>query len=155
MIRKGIIQDVKTVLALIKDSALGRAIFFEESVSVSGVRLETFAIKGTKCVFCGAEASFFAVEKHHVNDGSYHLNLYGYNQHGKELLFTRDHILAKSKGGPNTLDNMQPACVKCNGNKGDKDSYDPSTYITPTPKKKRKKKPFRYLGGDQTASQNI
>jgi 5-methylcytosine-specific restriction endonuclease McrA len=33
---------------------------------------------------------------------------------------TRDHIQPKSKGGPETLENMQTMCTRCNGKKGNK-----------------------------------
>ena len=32
---------------------------------------------------------------------------------------TRDHIVPKSKGGGNTVENILPSCKKCNGTKGD------------------------------------
>lgn len=32
---------------------------------------------------------------------------------------TRDHVVPKSKGGGNTVENILPSCKKCNGSKGD------------------------------------
>ena len=39
------------------------------------------------------------------------------------VLFTKDHILPKSKGGRNTLDNLQTMCIECNNRKVSK--YNP------------------------------
>lgn len=80
-------------------------------------RFQTFFTKGCSCVKCGIKGEFFAKEKRE-NDVSYHLNLYGFDSEGKEVLMTKDHIIPQSKGGKNHLDNYQPMCERCNKNKG-------------------------------------
>lgn len=35
------------------------------------------------------------------------------------MLFTKDHIHPRSKGGANSLKNYQPMCSPCNGAKAD------------------------------------
>lgn len=35
-----------------------------------------------------------------------------------------EHIIPKSRGGPDTIDNMVQSCQKCNLSKGDKDPYE-------------------------------
>lgn len=45
---------------------------------------------------------------------SYHLNLYGINENNKEVLFTKDHIKPKSKGGKDEIENYQTLCSVCN-----------------------------------------
>lgn len=79
------------------------------------LRYKTFA-KSTVCARCGLKASFFAKERIE-KDGRYHLNLYGVKD-GVEILFTRDHIIPKSRGGSESLENMQTMCCVCNNEKG-------------------------------------
>ena len=37
---------------------------------------------------------------------------------GQEVLFTKDHIVPKSKGGGNQMHNYQTMCTTCNIEKG-------------------------------------
>ena len=82
-------------------------------------RYKCFSKFGTKCVFCGIEGSFFALERDYKCD-SFHFNLYAIDESGDEVLMTKDHIVPKSKGGKNHLSNYQTMCVTCNRDKGDK-----------------------------------
>ena len=79
-----------------------------------------------KCVTCGAKATYFAVEKDPYQGETYHLNLYGINNEGQQILFTKDHITPKSKGGKNTQSNYQLMCNECNSIKGDGSESKPS-----------------------------
>lgn len=80
-------------------------------------RYQTFFKKGIKCVCCGIEGKYFAKEKV-SSDKSYHLNLYAIDENGNEVLMTKDHILPKSKGGKDEIDNYQTMCIRCNEAKG-------------------------------------
>lgn len=81
-------------------------------------RYWVFKHKGTVCVTCGLEGTHFAKER--AGDvESYHFNLYGIRD-GKEVMMTKDHIIPKSKGGIDHLDNYNPMCYDCNQEKGDK-----------------------------------
>jgi len=75
------------------------------------------------CVRCGLTGEFFALERdryNNTNNGNrFHFNLYGYDNDKNEIMLTKDHILPKSKGGTDTLDNYQTMCIVCNQNKGD------------------------------------
>lgn len=80
-------------------------------------RLLGFRMNGITCVKCGARGAFFAKERY--NNDPPHLNLYGFDKQGRQLLLTRDHIKPKAKGGTNHLYNSQTMCLKCNSRKGD------------------------------------
>ena len=87
---------------------------------VKGVsdRYRLFKDKGTICVTCGLQADYFKLERF-PNDAGFHLNLYGIDHEGDEVLFTKDHIIPKAKGGPNTQANFQTMCSPCNATKKD------------------------------------
>ncbi len=117
--------SLKEVLPFIsKDGRRREKNYYGNKVKMFSLRLRTFALHGTCCVTCGICGEFFALEKHlstsHYEDKQrYHFNLYARNKEGEEVLLTKDHILPKSKGGADSLDNMQPMCIICNNKKGD------------------------------------
>jgi hypothetical protein len=92
-------------------------------VGVVSLRMRTFgraAMHGNmNCVSCGCTPLFFAVETFaRSKDQSIpHVNLYGMDG-DKEVLFTHDHILARSLGGADNLKNSQVMCSPCNSKKG-------------------------------------
>lgn len=81
-----------------------------------GTRLKTFFVHGHVCSACGLEASYYAVERPAHTDESfpYHLNLWGIDDTGKEVLFTHDHTLARSAGGKDSIKNTTTMCRPCN-----------------------------------------
>jgi hypothetical protein len=90
-------------------------------VSMGSHRYELFATKGITCVKCGVVGSFFALERGKKNNPKkFHFNLYGFDENGREVLITKDHIQPRAKGGKNKLSNYQPMCQPCNQKKGDK-----------------------------------
>lgn len=110
----------KTIPLEIAIMAIRTGVKMEDSKSagVQSLRLRTFAEKGTQCVYCGRKAAYFAVEKSAAsNNDSHHLNLWGTDENGKEILFTHDHVIARGFGGPDTIENSVPACEPCNSRK--------------------------------------
>jgi hypothetical protein len=91
-------------------------------IKLGSDRYKVFKFKGLECVHCKTIASFMAIEtfKNKSKILSYHINLYGYDENGEEILFTKDHIFPKSKGGLNYFDNYQTMCTICNAEKGSK-----------------------------------
>jgi hypothetical protein len=68
------------------------------------------------CVSCGLEGTKMMLDIN-PGDNNPHFNLYG-EEEGRLILMTKDHILAKSKGGLDELSNYQTMCSICNNLKG-------------------------------------
>lgn len=67
-----------------------------------------------KCWHCGVEADRFIV-KHHANDTNKPPVLDLFAHTGKTLvMMTRDHIIPRSLGGIDDVDNLRPGCETCN-----------------------------------------
>jgi 5-methylcytosine-specific restriction endonuclease McrA len=124
-LRKGI-YSIEEVLSKQVDPTLHdgtdrktRFIFDGDSMKATSHRYWTFKYKGVVCADCGIVGRYFAKEKDAKSiQEIYHFNLYALDDNGQEVLMTKDHITAKSKGGANHLDNYQPMCTICNCKKG-------------------------------------
>ena len=88
----------------------------ERKIKVSSLRLQCFK-RSLECSECGLTGSIFALETSR-EDITPHLNLYGIDKEGDEVLLTKDHTIPTSKGGPNNLDNLTTMCTVCNHIKG-------------------------------------
>ena len=99
------------------------------------LRYRTFISSGCDCVVCGIKGQFFYKErsafigKIENTTGGYHFNLYGTNKHGEEVLMTKDHIVARSLGGADSVLNMQTMCTECNLEKGSMTVEERDQYI--------------------------
>lgn len=89
---------------------------------VNLIGMQMFKAKGCNCNSCDTTGMFFRKEK---TDGppdkvfcNWHLNLYAVDYLGREILMTKDHTVPRSEGGPDTLENLEPMCKKCNNKKG-------------------------------------
>lgn len=79
-------------------------------------RLRVFHTHGTHCAMAGCQKEGVYLIKAKNTDGGFHVDLYT-----KDFeLMTIDHIIPKSKGGTNTIENLQPMCHTCNTKKADK-----------------------------------
>jgi 5-methylcytosine-specific restriction endonuclease McrA len=68
------------------------------------------------CVSCNVAGSKMILDMN-PGDHSPHFNMYA-EESGRLVLMTKDHILAKSKGGTDDLNNFQTMCCTCNNLKG-------------------------------------
>jgi len=91
-----------------------------KQVRMGSQRYVLFSEKGLTCVECGLKGRFFALEKQAQEHDRFHFNMYGINSEGEEVLFTKDHIIPRSKGGANAQHNYQVMCSACNHEKDDK-----------------------------------
>lgn len=97
--------------------------YADKPVYMDSLRYQTFLNSGLVCVDCGLEATFFGLETTQFNlenSAHFHFNLYGIDEEGDEVLFTKDHIFPKSRGGRNHISNLQTMCSVCNTKKGSK-----------------------------------
>lgn len=93
-------------------------------VHPQSLRYATFYQKGVKCACCGKEGKYFQLCGEDGSDRR-HFNLYAEDG----TLMTKDHIIPKAKGGKDTVENLQPMCVKCNKEKGCKYDEIKTEYI--------------------------
>ena len=77
-------------------------------------RLKVFHQKGCKCVKCGKEATQIALGEGKGKKSGKHWDLYTNDFYP----LTVDHIIPKSRGGGEELENKQPMCYGCNQMKG-------------------------------------
>lgn len=78
-------------------------------------RLKITTLEQTACRFCGAIPEY--VIKYRDNGGGVHCDPY-FIRGRKLIMSTVDHILPKSLGGRNTIENYRPLCATCNTNRG-------------------------------------
>lgn len=119
-IRKEIYQ-IDELLSLVKMwySKKDIAIFDGDEIKLGSQRYKLFKSKGVICVTCGLEGKYFAKERD-INTQSWHMNLYGIDKQGNEVMLTKDHIKPKALEGKNNLSNYQVMCSVCNHEKGKK-----------------------------------
>lgn len=96
-------------------------------VKINSFRYKVFE-QSLSCYHCNAVGSFFYLQQHkkmnrHTKDNVAHFNLYAEDDlninGGNLILMTQDHLLPKSKGGKDTLENLKTMCALCNHNKAD------------------------------------
>lgn len=87
------------------------------SCGMTSLRMRVFHAHGPVCKKCGETGTHFAVERplFSEDDRTWHLNLYSDN----DIMLTFDHVMPKSRGGPNTIENAQTLCYACNQEKAD------------------------------------
>lgn len=118
-------MDRHSIIPLEKLFSLKPFARIKEFQDINGVKVKitsqrhTVFQKSQTCCSCGLTASFLAIERN-ITDSNYHINMYGKTPNGKDVLFTKDHIIPKSKGGRNNISNYTTMCTICNSKKGNK-----------------------------------
>lgn len=103
-----------------KPSKYDRLVGGREVSIASGIGLFESCTGKIKCWRCSCEADRWIVDKDQNDLRSKPvLNLYA-TKAGVLVLMTRDHIIPKSLGGVDTVENLRPGCEDCNGNRGSK-----------------------------------
>lgn len=82
-------------------------------------RYQLFKVS-TECVVCGLKGTHFRLDTYKDMYPSCHFNLYA-ERDGQPILFTKDHIQPKSKGGANSVKNYQVMCLPCNMQKANRE----------------------------------
>jgi hypothetical protein len=82
---------------------------FEVNISAT---LNLIKREGCVCKKCGTVGTHFKIS----DEGG--LNLFFEKSNGGHVIFTKDHIVPKSRGGINHPVNYQLMCADCNGKKG-------------------------------------
>ena len=114
--------DIQEVFNLLGEDVLNATepVIKSDSIKVDGYlvhkdswRYRTFYQKGLKCACCGREGSYFKLKADSKNLERAHFNLFAEDG----TLMTKDHIIPKSKGGPDCIENFQTMCEECNKKK--------------------------------------
>ena len=72
-----------------------------------------------KCACCDREVTYALLQIHTNKRGGYSSNQAHFNFFAADgSLMTKDHIIPQSKGGSNTMNNLQTMCEHCNRRKG-------------------------------------
>lgn len=117
------IEQVLSQVPTEKDKRF-RVGFDGDDIKMCSDRYYTF-LKGVVCAHCGIEGQFFAKERSLNKRGiptspTFHFNLYAIESDGNEVLMTKDHIIPRSRGGKDNVENYQCMCTVCNREKGSK-----------------------------------
>jgi len=93
-------------------------------IKICNLSLQTFKKKSIRCAKCGLVANVFRLVYDEYSN--VFLGLF-FVDSNRVIRFTKDHIIPKSKGGKNTLSNLQTMCEPHNLLKDDRIEY---RYIT-------------------------
>lgn len=77
-------------------------------------------VRSCQCVECGLVANIVRYERGAGTQENPHFNFYNIDENGDVIMLTRDHVIPRSWGGADTLDNSVTMCGVCNFTKGNK-----------------------------------
>jgi 5-methylcytosine-specific restriction endonuclease McrA len=115
--RRGYRIDVESVLRRVRSCESWGVVEGELVKLHRNLRLRVFATKGVKCCSCRRTATHFDVTCNwDERTGLLHAHL---ELMSGRFLMTVDHFVPRSKGGPDSIENLRPMCFPCNQLKGD------------------------------------
>lgn len=82
------------------------------SLRLTSLRYEVLR-NSQSCAACGIVGAVLLLDRN-PQDKSPHFNLYHQKTDGSLILMTKDHILPKSLGGKDHINNMRTMCMPCN-----------------------------------------
>ena len=88
-------------------------------VNQHSLRYKTFD-RSCVCCCCGIVGTRMFLDTPDYGCGRAHFNLYA-EWNGRLVLMTKDHVIPRSKGGEDVVENMRIMCTVCNGHRGDLD----------------------------------
>lgn len=116
--------NINEVLPFITDNKRDKKIYIVNNkpfiVRMDSIRYKVFA-QNLSCAKCNIKGSFFLLQQtkdEFVKKNIAHFNFYAEKSDGELILMTKDHIIPKSKGGKDSLDNFRTMCSPCNNKRG-------------------------------------
>lgn len=111
--------------------------------------------KPVECWHCGTRATKWIIEKgKNEHLGKPTMNLFG-EINGKIVLFNRDHIIPKSVGGCDNLNNLRPACSNCNTLRGNELSGEDLQFAKDHPELFLKERQEQGIANMRTSVENL
>jgi hypothetical protein len=124
------LHDGFKIAALPKNS---RIVAGREIALCAGIKLFISSSRPITCYNCDCSADRWIMGKGKRENGRPTLNLFGTRSDGKLLMMTRDHIIPRSMGGLDLIENLRPACEICNNNRGSEMSETELAFLTAHP----------------------
>lgn len=111
--RLGKLSNPERILCAI---LVGEPLYYHnQKLSVTSY-MKCLAYQGLRCHGIGCKSHTPIMTLESTQGGSVKIRAFVHN-HGREVLITRDHDLARSLGGSNDISNIKPLCRECNNAK--------------------------------------
>lgn len=106
------LQEVLDLIPVLPLKSKVRIDISDKSINVSSRRMQTFKQKGIVCVHCGLTATHWELDVD-KSGKDWKVKLMS-----DDVELTQDHVIPKSRGGTDVIENAQTLCNICNKTKG-------------------------------------